>query len=111
MMRLDRASWLHLITGDEPRQAYLSSFWYCDERIRAGEMRLPVRRDTKPESVPFEKVIAVTAGTLVTALTGTMDVLRAEVGDVVFLPANVEHSFMSVGETGTTAVFGMSRVD
>ena len=39
-----------------------------------------------------------------------MDVLKAEAGDVVYLPANVEHSFMSVGETGTTAVFGMSRV-
>ena len=33
--------WLHLITGDEPRQAYLTSFFYCDEQIRAGEMRLP----------------------------------------------------------------------
>ena len=44
-------------------------------------------------------------------MTGTMDVLKAEAGDVVYLPANVEHSFMSVGETGTTAVFGMSRVD
>jgi hypothetical protein len=39
-----------------------------------------------------------------------MDVLRAEVGDVVFLPADVEHSFMSVGATGTTAVFGMAKV-
>ena len=110
MMKLDRSTWLHLITGDEPRQAYLTSFFYCDEQIRAGEMRLPVRRDTKPESVPFEKVIRVTSGTLVTSITGTMDVLKAEVGDVVFLPANVEHSFMSVGATGTTAVFGMARV-
>ena len=110
MMKLDRSTWLHLITGDEPRQAYLTSFWYCDERIRTGEMRLPVRRDTKPESGPYEKVIRVTSGTLVTSITGTMDVLKAEAGDVVYLPANVEHSFMSVGETGTTAVFGMSRV-
>ena len=110
MMRFERDTWLHLITGDEPRQAYLTSFWYYDDRIRTGEMRLPVRRDTKPESVPFEKVICVTAGTLVTALTGTVDVLKAEVGDVVFLPANVEHSFISLGETGATAVFGMSRV-
>ena len=45
-----------------------------------------------------------------TSLTGTTDVLRAEVGDVIFLPAGVEHSFMSVGPTGTTAVFGMARV-
>ena len=37
--------------------------------------------------------------------------LRAEVGDVIFMPANVEHSFMSVGPTGTTAVFGMAKVD
>ena len=110
MMKLDRATWLHLITGDEPRQSYLTSFFYCDEQIRAGEMRLPVRRDTKPESVPFEKVIRVTSGTLVTSLTGTTDVLRAEVGDVVFLPAGVEHSFLSVGPTGATAVFGMARV-
>jgi len=110
MMKLDRAGWLHLITGDEPRQSYLTSFFYCDAKIRAGEMKLPARRDTKPESVPFEKVIRVTAGTLVICLTGTTDVLRAEVGDVVFLPANVEHSFLSVGPTGATAVFGMARV-
>ncbi len=110
MMKLGRATWLHLITGDEPRQAYLTSFFYCDEKIRAGEIRLPVRRDTKPESVPFEKVIRVTVGTLVVSLTGTTDVLRAEVGDVVFLPANVEHSFMSLGATGATAIFGMANV-
>ncbi len=110
MMKLDRSGWLHLITGDEPRQSYLSSFFYCDEKIRAGELRLPARRDTQPESVPFEKVIRVNSGSLVVSLTGTTDVLRAEVGDVIFVPANVEHSFMSVGETGTTAVFGMARV-
>ena len=110
MMKLDRAGWLHLITGAEPRQAYLSSFFYADEKIRAGEMRLPARRDTQTESIPFEKVIRVTSGSLVVSLTGTTDVLRAEVGDVVFLPANVEHSFLSVGETGATAVFGMARV-
>ena len=110
MMKLDRAGWLHLITGDEPRQAYLTSFWYCDDRIRAGEMRLPARRDTKPECVPFEKVIHVLTGTLVVGITGTTDVLRAEVGDVVYLPAGAEHTFMSVGETGATAVFGMAKV-
>lgn len=110
MMKLDRATWLHLITGDEPRQSYLTSFFYCDEQIRAGEMRLPARRDTQPESVPFEKVIRVTSGTLVTSLTGTTDVLKAEVGDVVFLPAGVTHSFLSIGPAGATAVFGMARV-
>jgi gentisate 1,2-dioxygenase len=109
MMKLDRAGWLHLITGDEPRQAYLTSLFYCDEQIRAGEMRLPARRDTKPESIPFEKVICVTAGTLVTCSTGTTDVLRAEPGDVVYVPADIEHSFMSVGPAGVTAVFGMAR--
>jgi gentisate 1,2-dioxygenase len=111
MMKLDRQTWLHLITGDNPRQAYLSSFFYCDEQIRTGEMRLPVRRDTQVESVPFEKVIRVTSGTLVACLAGTTDVLRAEVGDVIFLPANVEHSFLTVGPTGATAIFGMARVD
>ena len=74
-------------------------------------MRLPVRRDTQagvgavregdPGRPPARSVVS---------LSGTTDVLRAEVGDVVFLPANVEHSFMSVGETGTTAVLGMSKV-
>jgi quercetin dioxygenase-like cupin family protein len=38
-------------------------------------------------------------------------VLRGEVGDVIFLPANVEHSFLSVGPTGATAIFGMAKVD
>ena len=55
MMKLDRSTWLHLITGDEPRQAYLTSFWYCDERIRTGEMRLPVRRDRSPSRGPTRR--------------------------------------------------------
>ena len=36
MMKLDRSTWLHLITGDEPRQAYLTSFFYCDEQDPGG---------------------------------------------------------------------------
>jgi quercetin dioxygenase-like cupin family protein len=78
---------------------------------RAGQRNAVVDLGVaKPESIPFEKVIRVTSGTLVTSITGTMDVLEAEVGDVVFVPANVEHSFMSVGPTGATAVFGMASV-
>ena len=61
-------------------------------------MRLPLRRDTKPESGPWEKAIRVTSGTLVASTDRDDGVLRAEVGDVIFLPANVEHSFMSVGD-------------
>lgn len=110
MLKMDRARWLHLISGQNPAQAYLTSFWYADERIRCGELRLPARRDTAPQRVPFEKVILVTRGTLVVALTGTTDVLRGEVGDVIFVPAGVEHHYLSLGPTGATAVFGMARV-
>lgn len=111
MVKCDRSTWLHLIAGTEPRRSYLRSFWYADARIRCGELRLPARRDTQPESHPYEQVILVTAGTLVVALTGTTDVLRAEVGDVIFLPAGIEHAYMTVGPTGATAVFGMALVD
>ena len=44
------------------------------------------------------------------ALSGTTEVLRAEVGDVIFLPAGIEHAYMTVGPTGATAVFGMAKV-
>ncbi len=109
MVSLPRERWLRLIAGDEPRRAYLRSFFYADAQIRGGELRLPGRRDTKPETQPFEQVLHVVQGELVVALTGTTDVLRADPGDVIFLPAGVEHSYMALGADGARAVFGMSR--
>ena len=110
MMKLDRSRWLHLITGDDPRRTYLTSIFYADARIRCAEIRVPARRDTVPESGPYEQVLLVTSGQIVVGLTGTTEVLKADVGDVIFLPANVEHSYMNVGATSATAVVGRARV-
>ena len=71
---------------------------------------MPARRDTVPESGPYEQVLLVTSGQIVVGLTGTTEVLKADVGDVIFLPANVEHSYMNVGATSATAVVGRARV-
>lgn len=109
MVALPRERWLQLVAGDEPRRAYLRAFWYADPQIRGGELRLNGRRDTQPETQPFEQVLHVVEGELVVALTGTTDVLRAGPGDTIFLPAGVEHSYMAMGAGGARAVFGMAR--
>jgi quercetin dioxygenase-like cupin family protein len=108
MVKLDREGWLHFLQGSEPRQAALKSFFYCDDQLRCGEFKLPAGRDTQPETEPYEKVLYVTTGELVLAITGTTDVLKAGAGDVLFVPPMVEHSFMAFGSTGASAIFGLA---
>lgn len=109
MVRLGPEGWLQFISGSEPRQAALVSYFYADESIRCGHLRLNGYRDTQPESSAWEKVIYVTQGSLCVALTGTPDVLRGTPGDVIFVPPGVEHSYLTTTPTGAEAVFAAAR--
>jgi mannose-6-phosphate isomerase-like protein (cupin superfamily) len=109
MVRLGPDGWLQLIQGSEPRQTALVSFFYADEAIRCGHLRLSAYRDTQPESGPWEKLLYVTTGTLCVAITGTSDVLKGNPGDVIFVPPGVEHSYLTTSTTGAEAVFGIAR--
>jgi len=109
MVRLGPEHWLSFIQGSNPRQAALVSFFYADEAIRCGHIRLPAYRDTQPESSPWEKAIYVTRGSFCVALTGTTDVLKAGPDDLIFVPAGVEHSYLTTSSTGAEAVFALAR--
>ena len=110
MMKLDRSTWLHLITGDEPRQSYLTSFFYCDEQIRAGRCACRCGA-TRSRSRPVREGDPRHLGHARDVDHGD-DGRSQGRGRRRRLPARgVEHSFMSVGAFGTTAVFGMASVD
>jgi quercetin dioxygenase-like cupin family protein len=109
MVRLAPEGWLQFIQGTEPRQTALVSFFYADEAIRCGHLRLNAYRDTQPESSPWEKVLIVTRGELCVALTGTPDVLKARSGEIIFVPPGVEHSYLTTTGAGAEAVFGIAR--
>jgi quercetin dioxygenase-like cupin family protein len=109
MVRLGRERWLKFIQGSEPRQAALVSFFYADDAIRCGHVRLNGFRDTQPEVSPWEKLLYVTEGELCVKITGTPDVLKGEPGDVIFVPPGVEHSYLTTTPTGAEAVFGLAR--
>ncbi len=109
MVRIGPERWLRLIQGSEPRQAALVSFFYADEAIRCGHVRLPAYRDTQPEVCPWEKLLYVTEGSFCVAITGTPDVLRANPGEAIFVPPGVEHSYLTTSITGAEAVFGLAR--
>jgi quercetin dioxygenase-like cupin family protein len=109
MVRLAPERWLQFIQGSEPRQSALVSFFYANEAIRCGHLRLNAHRDTQPETSPWEKVLYVTDGTLCVAITGTPDVLKANPGDVIFVPPGVEHSYLTTSPKGAEAVFGLAR--
>lgn len=105
MMKLDRSSWLHTLQGTDPRFTVLTSFFYADERIRCGEVRLPVGRESEPESGSYEKVLYVTAGDFVVNLIDTAESLRAGVDEVIFIPPNVVHSMQAIGNEPARAMF------
>jgi quercetin dioxygenase-like cupin family protein len=109
MVRLAPESWLQFIQGSDPGQSCLVSFFYADEAIRCGHVRLNAHRSTQPEVTPWEKLLYVTSGMFCVAVTGTSDVLKAGPGDVIFVPPGVEHSYLTSSPTGAEAVFGIAR--
>jgi quercetin dioxygenase-like cupin family protein len=109
MVRIDRRRWLHLLHGDNPREAALKSFFYADDTIRCGELVLPRNRSAQSDSLPWEQVLYVTQGTIGVNMEGSAVTLKAEPGDAIFIPANERHTFMALGSTGARAAFGMAR--
>ena len=96
MQHLPSSTWLHLFQGDDPRRTILTSFFYCDERLRLAHQTLAKSRETEPEQGDSEKLIYVLSGTLSVAITGTGSGFRATPGEMVFVPPNVEHSLQAI---------------
>jgi quercetin dioxygenase-like cupin family protein len=108
IQKLDRSTWLHTLQGNDPRLRVLTSFFYADERIRCGEVRLPASRESEPEVGDYELVLYVTAGDFLVNLTDTAQTLKAQAGDTVFLPPGVRHSYQAMGDEPARAVFAMA---
>lgn len=107
MVKLDRPTWMHTLQGTNPRNMMLTSFFYADERIRCGEVRLPENRDGEPERGNYEKVLYVAEGDFVVNLAETAQSLRGKPGDMIFIPPNVTHSYEAIGTGPARALFAI----
>lgn len=105
MQKLDRSTWLHLLQGGDPRLTFLRSYFYCDEQIRCGQLRLPASRETEPEQGAHETLIYVTQGALSVNLTGTGRSLLLSPGDLAFLPPGTRHGLQAIGDEPVVACF------
>ena len=86
----------------------MTSFFYADERIRCGEVRLPPSRESESTAGAYELVLYVTEGDFLVNLTDTAETLKGQVGDTIFVPPNVRHSYQAMGDGPARAVFGMA---
>ena len=96
------------LQGNDPRLRVLTSFFYADERIRCGEVKLPPSRESEPFAGDYELVLYVTEGDFLVNLTDTAETLKGQVGDTIFVPPNVRHSYQAMGDGPARAVFGMA---
>jgi len=108
MLKLDRSRWLHTIQGSDPRLTVLTSFFYADERIRCGEVRLPRGRESQPEQGDYEKLLYVAEGDFVVNLTGTSTSLRGAPGDAIYVPPDTPHSLQAIGNDPARALFALA---
>ena len=90
------------------REACLVSFFYADDAIRCGQLRLPPSRESEPFAGDYELVLYVTEGDFLVNLTDTAETLKGQVGDTIFVPPNVRHSYQAMGDGPARAVFGMA---
>lgn len=109
MQKLHRSEWLHVLHGRDPRLTVLTSFFYADERIRCGEVRLPRSRESEPETSEWEKLFYVTEGNFTVNLTGKGQSLLARAHDAIYVPAGVTHSLQAFGDDSARALVGMAR--
>lgn len=85
----------------------LTSFFYADDQIRCGEVRLPENRDGEPERGNYEKILYVAEGDFVVNLADTARSLRGKPGDMIFVPPNVTHSYQAIGTGPARALFAI----
>jgi quercetin dioxygenase-like cupin family protein len=109
MQKLDRTQWLHTLQGTDPRLTALVSFFYADERIRCGEVRLPRSRETEPETSDWEKLYYVTQGNFTVNLTGTGQSLLGNAHDAIYVPPGVTHSLQAFGDDAAVALVAAAR--
>jgi mannose-6-phosphate isomerase-like protein (cupin superfamily) len=108
MLKLDRPRWLHTLQGSDPRLTVLRSFFFCDERIRCGEVRLPASRESEPETGEHETLYYVAEGDFVVNLTGTGTSLRGGPDDAIYVPPGATHSLQAMGPDPARALFAQA---
>lgn len=93
--RVDRCDWLHFITGQNPRSAVLSSFYYSTPQLAAGSVTIPPNRISTGVLTQGETAIYVKERCLAVNILETAQCLYAEKGDVVFVPAGLTMQYQN----------------
>ena len=108
MEHLPPSTWLRLMRGRDPRLTVPVSFFYCDEQIRVGQIRLPAGRESESVSGDYEATFYVETGRLSVNLTGTGRSLLAGPSDVVFLPPGTPHTLQAIGDEPVVTLFAQA---
>ena len=108
MEHLPPSTWLRLMRGQNPRLTIPVSFFYCDEQIRVGQIRLPAGRESESVSGDYEATFYVETGRLSVNLTGTGRSLLAGPSDVVFLPPGTGHTLQAIGDEPVVTLFAQA---
>jgi mannose-6-phosphate isomerase-like protein (cupin superfamily) len=108
MEHLPPSTWLRLMRGQNPRLTIPVSFFYCDEQIRVGQIRLPAGRESESVSGDYEATYYVEEGSLSVNLTGTGRSLLATPSDVVFLPPGTAHTLQAIGDEPVVTLFAQA---
>ena len=93
--RVHRSDWLQFITGQNPRAAILSSFYYSTPQLAAGSVTIPPNRISAGISTHGETVIYVKEHCLVVNILETGQCLYAEKGDVIFVPPGLTMQYQN----------------
>lgn len=108
--RLERSGWMPIVSGEDPHHMAILNFFYGDEQIQCGEISLPAGRTTAWEQTDSEKVVYVTAGSIVLNVEGSAEVYTGRVGSVLFIPANTRHRFINIATRPATGAFATAVV-
>jgi quercetin dioxygenase-like cupin family protein len=108
MEHLPPSSWLRLMRGQDPRLTIPVSFFYCDEQIRVGQIRILAGRESEPVAGGYEATFYVESGSLSVNLTGTGRSLLAGPSDVVFLPPDTAHTLQAIGDEPVVTLFAQA---
>lgn len=99
VVALRRGDWLHTLQGTESSGRVLTSFFYGDEKFQCGESYLPPSREAQPETTADSRLLYVASEEFIVNL-GSGESLYGRSGDMIFLPANTEHSYQASSAPG-----------
>jgi mannose-6-phosphate isomerase-like protein (cupin superfamily) len=102
--RVHRGEWIQFVTGNRPRTAILSSFYYSTPQLAAGSVIIPPNRVSAAIRNTGETIIYVKERCLVVNILETGQGLYAEERDAVFVPPGLTIQYQNTTSSTVEAM-------